>query len=151
MAPPRYQTLLDQDIPAVTLAGDAGKLRVIAGIFEGTKGPAHTFTPVNLWDLRLQAGQCVELDLADGYTTALVILKGNVTLNELETASAAELALFDRSGDQIIVDASADSTVLLLNGAPIDEPIVGYGPFVMNTKEEIDQALTDLRQGKLVR
>ena len=151
MSAPRYQTLLDRDISAVSVADGRGTLRVIAGAFQEIEGPARTFTPINLWDLRLQGARRLDLSLPKGYTTALVILKGKVMLNESEAASEAELAIFDCPGEEIIIEADTDATILVLNGEPIDEPIFGHGPFVMNTKEEIEQAFTDLRQGTLVR
>ncbi|HTE15296.1 MAG TPA: pirin family protein [Burkholderiales bacterium] len=151
MAAPGYQTVLDQDIPAVTLDGDAGVLRVIAGDYRSHKGPAKTFTSMNVWDLRLRAGGNVTLPLAEGHTVALVVLKGKVRINGSETADAEEVVVFERGQGQgeISVEASTDAKVLLLSGEPFNEPIVGNGPFVMNTYEEIEQAYTDYHQGRL--
>jgi redox-sensitive bicupin YhaK (pirin superfamily) len=149
MSAPRYQTLLDGDIPTVPLADGRGALRVIAGAFQEIKGPAHTFTPINLWDLRLPAGGRVELRLRSGDTTALAILRGRVVLNESETVDKTALALFDREGETIAIEAEMEATVLVLSGEPIDEPIVGQGPFVMNTQEEIRQAIADYQSGRM--
>jgi len=149
MSPPRYQGILAGQIPAVPLDHEAGTVRVISGEFQGTKGPARTFTPVHLWDLRLKAGRSTGLTLPDGYTTALVVQKGAVTLNSSTAAGAVELILFDRAGDRISIDAKDDATVLVLCGEPIDEPVVGQGPFVMNTQQEIVQAINDYRSGKM--
>jgi quercetin 2,3-dioxygenase len=149
MSPPRYQEILNKQIPSVALANGAGTVRVIAGEFQGTKGPALTVTPVNVWDLRLKAGSSTELTVPEGYTTALVVLHGTARLNSSETASAAELALFDRAGNRISIECSEDAKVLLLCGEPINEPIVGRGPFVMNTQEEIRQAILDYQGGKM--
>jgi redox-sensitive bicupin YhaK (pirin superfamily) len=156
MSPPRYQTLLDAQIPVVALPSVAphtgsGSLRVIAGELQGARGPAQTFTPVNLWDLRLRGGQRVELPLADGHTTALLVLSGVALLDGSARAGAAELAIFDPSGDGIAVQADGDLKALVLSGEPIDEPVVGYGPFVMNTEEEIEQAIVDHQRGLLGR
>jgi len=151
MSPPRYQTLLDARIPAVPLPKGSGALRVIAGDFQGARGPAQTFTPVNLWDLRLRAGERVELPVADGHTTALLVLSGVARLDESARAGAAELAVFDPSGEAIAVQADGDLKALVLSGEPIDEPVVGYGPFVMNTDEEIEQAIVDHQRGLLGR
>jgi redox-sensitive bicupin YhaK (pirin superfamily) len=148
MTAPGYQTLLDGDIPAVELAG-GGRLRVIAGEFQGAKGPAKTFTPINLWDLRLPAGASVQLRLPEGHTTALFVLKGKALLNGTQAAGEAELALFERDGEEISVEAETATTILVLDGKPIDEPIIGYGPFVMNTQQQIRQAIEDYQEGRL--
>jgi redox-sensitive bicupin YhaK (pirin superfamily) len=148
MTAPGYQTLLDGDIPAVKLPG-GGRVRVIAGEFEGVKGPAKTFTPINLWDLRLPAGASVQLRLPAGHTTALFVLKGKALLNGNRTVGEAELALFERDGEEIRVKAESATTILVLDGKPIDEPVIGYGPFVMNTQQEIRQAIADYQEGRL--
>jgi quercetin 2,3-dioxygenase len=148
MTAPRYQELLDSDIPSVVLSG-GGRVRVIAGEFKGFKGPAKTFTPINLWDLRLPAGAGADLRLPEGHTTALFVLKGKAVINGTQAAGEAELALFEREGEEISVKAETDTTILVLDGKPIDEPVVGYGPFVMNTHQEIRQAIADYQDGKL--
>ena len=149
MTAPKYQTLLARDIQTVELPDGSGRLRVIAGEFAGAKGPANTFTPINVFDVRLCAGHRVELDLRDGYTAALFVLKGTVVVNADESANGGELVVFQRKGDKVSIEASADATFVVLNGQPVDEPIVGYGPFVMNTREQIQQAVTDMRTGRL--
>ncbi|MGY2045617.1 pirin family protein [Pseudomonas pergaminensis] len=148
MADAGYQTIVDGDIPVLPLANDAGQLRLIAGEFAGTRGPARTFTPIDVWDLRLNAGKPVTLDLHEGRNTALVILRGTVMVNGGEVARQEQLALFERDGSQLTLEASDDAKVLLLSGEPIDEPIVGHGPFVMNTEREIHQAFADFHSGK---
>jgi redox-sensitive bicupin YhaK (pirin superfamily) len=151
MADPGYQTILDADIPSIALQDNAGSLRLIAGAFDGHKGPARTFTPVDLWDIRLNAGKSLTLDLHEGRNTALVVLRGTVQVNGLEPVRQGQLALFDRKGDQLTLEASEDAVVLLLSGEPIDEPIVGHGPFVMNTEQEIHQAFADFQSGRFGR
>jgi redox-sensitive bicupin YhaK (pirin superfamily) len=146
MSAPHYQELLASDIPSVDLPG-GGRVRVIAGEFKGFKGPANTFTPVNLWDLRLPAGASAELRLPEGHTTALFVLKGKAVLNGTQAAGEAELALFEREGEEVSVKAETDTTILVLDGKPLDEPVVGYGPFVMNTQQEIRQAIADYEDG----
>jgi redox-sensitive bicupin YhaK (pirin superfamily) len=148
MSAPRYQEIRDGTIPAVALGGDGSVARIIAGAYNGTKGPARTVTPLDLWDLRLKAGNRTELTLPDGHTALVLVLKGSVAVNGGEIVNSAELALFDRAGERIALDARADSTLLVMSGEPIDEPIVGYGPFVMNTRAEIDQAMADFRAGR---
>jgi len=150
MAPPAYQDIRSAQIPTVALGGRSS-LRVIAGEFRGAKGPARTFTPVNVWDARLAAGERAELDFTDGYTTLFAVLKGKVTINGTETAGPAELVVLERAGTRVVVEAAEDATVLVLNGEPIDEPVVGYGPFVMNSPEEIQQAFRDFHEGRLGR
>jgi quercetin 2,3-dioxygenase len=149
MTKPAYQDILDAQIPAVPLPDGAGVLRVIAGEFKGTQGPARTFTPVNLWDLKLEAGKNVELSLPDGHSAQLLVLRGNIELNGEESAASAMLASFERSGSRISLKAKEDSRLLLMSGEPIEEPVVGYGPFVMNRQEEIDRAIEDYRSGKM--
>jgi hypothetical protein len=146
---PRYQELLAKDIPVVPLEGEAGSVRVIAGEFGSARGPARTFTPINLLDVRLRAGRSLRLSLKDGYTALLYVLKGSVVLNGTEPASQTELVVLERKGDEITLAASADATVLVMNGQPIEEPIAGYGPFVMNTQAEIQQAFKDFHAGRL--
>lgn len=148
MTAPNYQGILDSDIPVVPLADDAGSARVIAGEFGDRKGPANTFTPMSIVDLRLNAQGVTRLDLKDGWNTALVVLKGTVLVNGEEVAREAQLVVLDARGDSVTLEANNDATVLLLTGEPIDEPIVGYGPFVMNTREEIHQAIDDFNQGR---
>ncbi len=149
MAPPGYQALLNQDIPAVSLTGDAGVLRVIAGEYQGHKGPARTVTAMNVWDLRLRAIGQVALSLPDGHTLAVVVLSGNVRCNGSDTAAADEVVVFEPGAGEISLEATMAAKLLLLSGEPINEPIVGQGPFVMNTVKEIEQAYTDYQQGKL--
>ena len=148
MTAPRYQALAAQDIPVVPLPGDAGSVRVIAGEFGMARGAARTFTPINLLDVRLTAGKRVTLDLNDGYTAALYVLEGDLVVGDSETARATELVVLDRRGAEVTLEARTDATVFVMNGQPIDEPIAGYGPFVMNTRQEIQQAFADFNQGR---
>lgn len=149
MTPPRYQEILKKQIPSVALPGEAGTVRVIAGQYQETKGPAKTATPLNVWDIKMHAGRKAEIELPDGYTTALVVLSGKVKLNDSETGEAAELAVFERAGDRITIECLENARALLLAGEPINEPIVGRGPFVMNTQEEIQQAMIDYQSGRM--
>lgn len=147
MAAPGYQTLIDGDIPLISLPEDAGSLRLIAGEFAGQQGPARTFTPIDVWDIRLNAGKPLTLDLPAGRNTALVVLHGTVQVNGQELAREGQLVLFERDGRQLSLEANNDAVVLLLSGEPIDEPIVGHGPFVMNSEQEIHQAFIDFQSG----
>ncbi|MCA8888614.1 MAG: pirin family protein, partial [Parvularculaceae bacterium] len=140
MSEPGYQSIVSSDIPVVCLPNEAGKARVIAGEFAGTKGPARTFTPINVWDLRLSAEADVTLELPEGHTAALVVLSGHITAGGDTQAGEAEMILLSRNGEGLNLHADGDATVLVLTGQPINEPIVGYGPFVMNSADEIRQA-----------
>lgn len=147
MAAPAYQSITDAQIPRVMLPDDAGLVRIIAGKFGKINGAAHTFTPMNVWDLRLKAGHAFAFELPSGHTTALFVLHGTLRIGT-QAVHPSELAVMQREGSQLSFETTEDAIVLLLNGAPLNEPVVGYGPFVMNTSEEIDQALTDLKSGK---
>jgi redox-sensitive bicupin YhaK (pirin superfamily) len=151
MAPPRYQGIVSGEIPAVELADGGGRVRVIAGEFAGASGPAKTFTPIHVWDLRLASDRRTDLAVPDGHTTALVVLRGRLRVNGSEEIGAAEVGLFDRAGTRICIDGATDAVALLLAGEPIDEPIVGQGPFVMNTPGEIRQAMVAYQSGKMGR
>ena len=145
---PRYQTLLNQDIPSVGLSEGAGTVRVIAGDYQGQKGPARTFTPINIWDLRLAQGKTTTLTLPEGHTVALVVLRGTALVNGAQIAREAQLVLFTPDGGDITLEANDDVTVLVLSAEPINEPVVAQGPFVMNTVGEIKQAMLDFEGGK---
>ena len=148
MAQPGYQGILASQIPEVALAEGEGKVRVIAGEYQGKSGPAKTFSPMNVWDVRLNAGNRAHFTLPAGYTTALFVLHGAVRLGDVHTIRPAELAVMQREGSELEIEASEDSVILLLNGAPLNEPVVGHGPFVMNSWEEIDQAIADYNNGR---
>jgi quercetin 2,3-dioxygenase len=143
-----YQTLLNAEIPSVDLPGGAGRVRVIAGEYLGRKGPARTFTPIDLWDVRLVKGKAVELSLPEGHTAALAVLHGSVHVNATQAAEAAQLVVLDRKGQTLTLSATNDATVLVLSGEPIGEPVAAHGPFVMNTIGEIKQAMLDFNNGK---
>ncbi len=147
-AEPGYQTLLKGDIPSVDLADGAGRVRVIAGDYEGQTGPARTFTPINIWDLRLGRDKTTTLALPEGHTVALAVLGGTVLVNDEAVVRAAQLVSFARTGGAITLEANNQATVLVLSGAPINEPMVAHGPFVMNTVGEIKQAMLDFEQGR---
>ncbi len=148
MSAPGYQTIANDQIPIIPVEG-GGSLRVIAGEVRGVKGPAKTFTPIELYDLRLKAGHRTELRLPAGHNLSLFILSGRIRVNETASAGEAELAVVRRADGAITVRGEEDSVVLVLAGQPIDEPIARYGPFVMNTKVELIQAVQDYQAGKM--
>lgn len=143
-----YQTLLNQDIPRVSLNEGNALVRVIAGEYMGHQGPAKTYTPINIWDVQLEEGSDNTLAVPDGHTLMIAVLKGAVLVNQAETVNEGGLVRFDREGEAFCLQASERARLLLMSGQPINEPVVGYGPFVMNTEEEIRQAVRDFNEGK---
>lgn len=150
-APAGYQTIVDADIPRVAIADGRGTARVIAGEIDGTRGPARTFSPMNVWDVRLEAGATAGLRVPEGHTASLLILRGEVDLGSAERLTSAQFVLFDRDGDEIVIHAHEASMLLLLSGEPIDEPVVSYGPFVMNSRAEIREAMEQFQSGAMGR
>jgi quercetin 2,3-dioxygenase len=148
MTPPRYQAILNAEIPAVALANNAGVVRVIAGQYGEFKGPANTFSPMNVWDLQLRAGQSTTIAANEGWNTALIMLNGQIKVNGDGVAQDGEMVVLSAAGADVSIEALTDASVLLLSGEPINEPVVGYGPFVMNTRREIEQAIADFNSGK---
>lgn len=148
-APPKYQTILKDEIPIVQLEDGAGYMRIIAGEYDSKKGAAQTFTPLNVFDLRLKAGKNMSLNLPEGYNSALIVQEGQVVLNGGQKIEPVTLAIADTKGEQIEIRADKDSMLLVLSGQPIDEPIAAYGPFVMNSEKEIKSAIEDFRNGAM--
>lgn len=148
MSAPRYQGIGADDIPRVMLPENSGHVRVIAGHYGATRGAADTFSPMNVWDLQLQGGHAVDFDLPEGDTTALFVLDGELELERRQRVGPGELAVMERDGSRLAFEVLKDARVLLLSGEPLDEPIVGYGPFVMNTSEEIEDAIQDFNSGR---
>ena len=149
MTSPAYQAILSKSIPEIDLSNSRGSIRVIAGEYEGYKGPAKTFTPMNVFDIRLKKGEELVLPAANSWNTSVVVLRGAIESVGApgEVAKDAKMLMFSQDGQDINIRALDDSVALLLSGEPIDEPIVGHGPFVMNTREEIDQAINDFNRG----
>lgn len=149
MSAPRYQEILSSHIPSVVLPGNAGTIRLIAGDYNGSKGAAKTFSPVIVWDIGLMPNAKVSIDVPEGYNANLLNLRAPFTLHDGAKVNTRDLAVFSRTGGSIEITASTDgATCLLLAGEPIDEPVVGHGPFVMNTEEEIKTAFADFRAGR---
>ncbi|MBI2811420.1 MAG: pirin family protein [Candidatus Melainabacteria bacterium] len=145
MTQPRYQTLENADIPVVEIG--AARVRVISGLLGETHGPANTFTPINLWDVQLGVGE-VHLSVPKDYTTALFVMEGKVTVNGEREVEDSTIVVLEEEGTDILVSASANARFIVLNGQPIDEAVVGYGPFVMNTQEQIAEAMKDYSAGR---
>ncbi|HJS66942.1 MAG TPA: pirin family protein [Nitrospiraceae bacterium] len=149
MSAPGYQTIVNEQIPVVQLDGGSGSLRVIAGSVGSAKGPAKTFTPIELYDLRLRAGHSVPLQIPNGYNVGLLVLSGQASVEGSRQLSEAELAVFVSTGEPVKIVAEEDATILVMAGEGIDEPVARYGPFVMNTKAELVQAVNDYQAGKM--
>jgi redox-sensitive bicupin YhaK (pirin superfamily) len=146
LAPPAYQPLVASQIPSVPLPG-GGSVRVLAGGFADVRGPARTFTPITMLDTRLRAGEILSVPLPSTYNALAVVAQGEVSVGE-RRARTGELVLFANDAAELQLTAREDSHVIILGGEPIDEPIVQYGPFVMNSIEEIEQAIEDVGSGR---
>ncbi len=149
MSAPRYQGILGAQIPRAEL-GTGAFARVIAGELNGIKGAAKTFTPVNVFDVRLEAGGRGELKLPAGQNSAIVLLRGDIVVNGSSTLKGeAQIAPLSPSGESVLLEAKAESLLLVLSGEPLNEPVASYGPFVMNTQAELRQAFEDYRAGRM--
>jgi redox-sensitive bicupin YhaK (pirin superfamily) len=142
-----YQGITSDTIPVVELADGAGTARIIAGELGDAKGPARTFSPINLWDVKLNRDATVTLDLPEGHTSLVAVLSGHVTVGDTGVGEA-EIIRFTREGAGVTLKADGDTTLLVLTGEPLNEPVVGYGPFVMTSEAEIRQAITDFNSGR---
>ncbi|KGQ38400.1 pirin family protein [Gallibacterium genomosp. 1] len=147
--PAHYQHLAKENIPVVAFADNAGYARIIAGNFAGIQGAAKTYTKMNVWDMVINAGREVEIEIPESQSLSMVVLRGKAIFNHNEQASAGQLVNFERSAGKVTITAADEEVkILLLAGEPIEEPVVGYGPFVMNSFEEIRQAVNDFNAGK---
>jgi redox-sensitive bicupin YhaK (pirin superfamily) len=147
MTTPKYQAITNAEMGRVALR-NGGEVEVIAGKFGGVKGPATTFTPVHLYNLKPKKGEKIELSFPAGYTTAILAIEGSAVINGNDKLSVNNLALLERDGEGFTVEALENGIFLVMSGEPIDEPIAQYGPFLMNTHAEIAQAIDDYQQGK---
>lgn len=150
MTQPGYQAILNQAIPAVDLENQMGVVRVIAGQYAGHQGPVKTHTSMNVFDIQIKQGASIVIPAPDGWSAAVVLLDGQLEINH-DVVSEGAVIEWSHAGEGIAISAIADTHALILSGEPIDQPIVGYGPFVMNTQAEIAQAIDDFRQGRLGR
>ncbi|RYZ51847.1 MAG: pirin family protein [Sphingobacteriales bacterium] len=148
---PKYQAISREMLRRVPLPAAAGEVEIIAGSYGGNKGPAETFTPIEMYNVRLRKNATANLDLPAGYNTGMLIIEGSVVVNGKDTAPVDHFVLFENDGETISLEAPEDAIILVLSGEPIDEPIAAYGPFLMNTHEELEQALQDMRTGKFGR
>ncbi|WP_020592434.1 pirin family protein [Kiloniella laminariae] len=144
-APPAYQAIVSSQIPVVEL--EQGSARIIAGTFKGTEGAAQTFTPINLWDIRLETQANITLDLPQDHNVMIAVLSGTITVDG-KSVTSAEIARLSTNGSDVTICTERDSTLLVMTGEPIAEPVVGYGPFVMNSEAEIREAINDFNSGR---
>jgi len=147
LTPPKYQAITAADMGKIVLDDNGGVVNVIAGSFNQHKGPANTFTPVNMFDIRLNAGKSIATEIPVSHNTVMLVVNGAITVNG-EKAVLHDLVLFKNSGEEINVTANEDSVLLLLSGEPINEPIAQYGPFVMNNHRELQEAFEEFQSGK---
>lgn len=147
MTEPKYQAITNAEMGRVGLPR-GGEVEIIAGEFEGVKGPASTFTPVHLLNLKPKKGETVELSFPSSYTTAILTIEGSALINESEKLPADHLALFERIGEDVTLKALEDGIFLVMSGEPLNEPIAQYGPFLMNTQAELAKAVDDYRSGE---
>ena len=147
MSKPKYQPLTNDQLGKYQLPNDGGVVEVIAGEFKGVKGAASTFTPVEMYNVKLKKGKSVSFDLSENFNTGILVVEGSVKVNG-ENVPTDNFILFKNEGETISVEAAGDSILFVISGEPINEPIAAYGPFLMNTHEELEQALEDFNKGK---
>ena len=145
---PKYQAIKYADIKRYELENKAGVIEVIAGEYKGTKGSASTFTPIHMFNSKLNKGGKATFEFPANYNTALLVLEGNIKVNVMEETPTDHLALMANDGETFEIEATDDAVVLVLSGEPINEPIAAHGPFVMNTKQELIEAFNDFNNGK---
>jgi redox-sensitive bicupin YhaK (pirin superfamily) len=148
MTEPKYQNIENKDLAKVDLGDDIGSIDIIAGEIENNKGPASSFTPLSLFNVKLNKGKGTSLSFNENHNTGLLIIKGNININNQERAPTNHFVLFENKGKEFTIKAEDDAEILILSGEPIDEPIASYGPFVMNTNDEIRQTIEDFNNGK---
>ncbi|WP_440066732.1 pirin family protein [Tenacibaculum discolor] len=148
MSPPKYQAIANAEMAKIPLADGGGEIEVIAGEYKGNKGPASTFSPVNMFNVKLKKGVKTQLTFPEKYTTAILSVEGSVKVNESNNVLEDHFALFKNDGDTFTLEALEDAVILVLSGEPLNEPIAAHGPFVMNTKQELIEAFQDFNTGK---
>ena len=148
MTSPKYQGIENKDMGKYLLPDDKGFIEIIAGSYKGITGPATTFTPASLFNARFRAGAISEFEFKESFNTGLLIIEGEIIINDSKTVSADNFVFFKHEGELIKIEAKKDSIILILSGAPIDEPVVSHGPFLMNTEAEIQEAFDDYYSGK---
>ncbi|AOF52639.1 quercetin 2,3-dioxygenase [Rodentibacter caecimuris] len=151
MTEPKYQAIKSADIPVVKLPNDAGQVRVIAGELLGATGSASTFSPINMWDTTMNANATHTFSVPESHNVVILVLEGTIQVGGEAIARRGELVTFERGGADVLIESNNEAKLLILTGEPLNEPIVGYGPFVMNTREQIVEAFNDVQSGKFGR
>jgi len=149
LSPPRYQGIRDAQIPSVALPEQAGSVRVIAGSYQGATAPTQTVTPISVWDIRLEPDRGAVFSVPVDHTAIVVVLAGRVRLGSGEVLEGPQFALLERGGETFALHAETPAKVLFLGGEPLGEPVVAYGPFVMNDRAGIEQAIADFQEGRM--
>lgn len=148
MTTPKYQGVKQNDLQKFALPNDTGTIEIIAGNYEGKNGSVSTFTPIEMYNAQLNNGAKAVFNFPENYNTGFVIIEGSIKINGKDIAIANQFIYFKNEGEKIEVEALENSVILILSGEPIDEPLVSYGPFLMNTSEEIQEAITDYNEGR---
>ena len=148
MGVPKYQAIKNENINRFMLDNNAGQIEVIAGNYKGIHGSASTFTPIHMFNAKVNQGGTADFQFPAHYSTVLLVLEGTITINGNEKVPTDHLALMENDGETFEFEALENAVVLVLSGEPINEPIAAHGPFVMNTKEELMQAFNDFNTGK---
>ena len=148
MSTPKYQGIKQNEIQQFTLADNSGIIEIIAGKYQDKKGSANTFSPIEMYNARLNSGGKFNFNFEANYNTGIVVIEGKVKINETEIADVNQFIHFKNEGEEIKIEALTQSVLLILSGEPINEPIAAYGPFLMNKPEEIQQAIADYNNGK---
>lgn len=148
MSKPKYQAIAHKDLALAELTDNGGQVEVIAGSYNGITGPATTFTPLHVYNAKIKAGKSAVFSFPATYNTGFLVIEGEISINGQETARGSQFVYFKNDGEEISVEATEDSLILILSGEPIQEPIAQYGPFLMNNQQEIKQAISDYNEGK---
>ncbi|MDQ6756704.1 MAG: pirin family protein [Bacteroidota bacterium] len=146
MSKPKYQAIANDKLGKYQW-DNAGVVEVIAGNFKGVKGAASTFTPIEMYNVKIKKGDSVSFDLPENFNTGILVVEGFAKIND-EKTSADNFILFKNEGEEISITAEEDSILFVISGEPINEPIAAYGPFLMNTHKELEEALDDFNKGK---
>jgi hypothetical protein len=148
MSPAKYQPITNGEMTKVLLNDGKSSIEIIAGEYNGLKGPAVTFSPVNLFNAKLLKGEKASFSFDKEYNTGMLVIEGQIKINGLKSAAENHFVFFGHNAENIEIEGEEESVVLVLSGQPLNEPIASYGPFVMNTEAEIKQAFEDFKNGK---
>jgi quercetin 2,3-dioxygenase len=148
MTSPKYQGIENKSMSKYQIDNNKGVVEIIAGSYKGLNGSATTFSPVNLFNVKFATGASTDFSFKDSFNTGLLVIEGEIKINDLKTVGEDNFVLFKHEGESFIIEALKESVVLILSGEPIKEPVASYGPFLMNTEAEIQEAFDDYYSGK---